>query len=119
MSLKITLVFVSVLSTADFLKCYNCAGEQCTDNPLTCLPGLDRCMKTDTPLGTVKACGAQAACNVAQQLKVDCCEGDLCNGPGTLEKILQHLWPVKSGAGTIGKNLLLLLVPVASIFVLS
>ncbi|XP_031426661.1 CD59 glycoprotein-like [Clupea harengus] len=102
MSLKIALVLASVLSTADFLKCYNCAGDQCTDNPLTCPQGFDRCMISNTAVGTAKACGSQALCNVAQQLKVNCCEEDLCNG-----------------AGTIGKNLLLLLVPVASIFVLS
>ena len=126
------IAFLFVFILIDFLKCYNCAGEQCTDNPSTCPSGfgLDRCIITsesaplhrhiksifftkklvlghlfllpDSPLGTVKACGAQALCDVLQHPTVKCCDKDLCNG-----------------AGTIGKNLLLLLVPVASIFVLS
>ncbi|KAG5261079.1 hypothetical protein AALO_G00299790 [Alosa alosa] len=106
MSLKITLIMLtlaSMLSTADFLKCHLCGGSQCSE--ITCPPGADRCIKMETPEKGVygKTCATQQVCDAkTPELKKWCCEGDLCNG-----------------AGTIGKSLLLLLVPLASVFVLS
>ncbi|XP_063043302.1 CD59B glycoprotein-like [Engraulis encrasicolus] len=102
-SLITMLLLASMLATADALQCYGCANEQCST--MTCPPGTDSCLKAvQSSTGNVmKSCGLKAACNVeGAGIKTYCCEGDLCNG-----------------AGTVGKNLLLLLVPLASIFVLS
>ncbi|XP_063042524.1 lymphocyte antigen 6D-like [Engraulis encrasicolus] len=101
------LVLASMLSTADFLRCYTCAGSYCTDTPTECPSGVDVCLKTATAIEGVytKSCGHKSQCDVEIPLikvKTYCCYTDLCNG-----------------AGTVGKNLLLLLVPLASIFVLS
>ncbi|XP_062372655.1 ly-6/neurotoxin-like protein 1 [Sardina pilchardus] len=105
MFLKITLIMVilvSMLSITDSLKCYTCAGSKCTE--MTCPPTADRCLKIETSEKGVfgKSCAPKAVCDVKGPFKTWCCEGDLCNG-----------------AGTIGKSLLLLLVPLASIFLLS
>ncbi|XP_063043308.1 ly-6/neurotoxin-like protein 1 [Engraulis encrasicolus] len=101
------VILASLVSTADFLQCYVCAGDRCTDKPMSCPPLQDRCLKMETGKegAFIKSCGLQAACDInieAAGLKTLCCDTDLCNG-----------------AGTVGKNLLLLLVPLASIFVLS
>ncbi|KAL2079232.1 hypothetical protein ACEWY4_024976 [Coilia grayii] len=109
MSLKTAftiLVLASMLSTADFLKCYTCAGDHCTDSPVTCPAGADRCLKTSTAIegAFTKTCGYKAQCDMEIpliQVKTYCCDWDLCNG-----------------VGTVAKNLLLLLVPMASIFLL-
>ncbi|XP_062372656.1 xenoxin-1-like [Sardina pilchardus] len=102
MSLKITLIMVilvSMLSITDSLKCYTCdAGSQCTE---TCTPPADRCLKMNIAGMITKSCTTKALCDVKTP-NTWCCEGDLCNG-----------------AGTIGKSFLLLLVPLASIFLLS
>ncbi|XP_063063161.1 CD59 glycoprotein-like [Engraulis encrasicolus] len=98
------LLLASMLATADALQCYSCT--PCPTPEVTnCSAAYDSCLKTvHEPTGIVaKSCGLKAACAVdIPDMKSYCCEGDLCNG-----------------AEAIGKNLLLLLVPLASIFVLS
>ncbi|XP_063042410.1 CD59 glycoprotein-like [Engraulis encrasicolus] len=99
------LLLATMLATADALQCYVCGDAQCsTTSRMTCPLLMDSCLKTVHKTGAVlKSCGLKAACDVpVPDPKTYCCEGDLCNS-----------------AGPVGKNLLLLLVPLASIFVLS
>ncbi|XP_063049866.1 ly-6/neurotoxin-like protein 1 [Engraulis encrasicolus] len=103
-SLIMMLLLATMLATADALQCHVCNRKDCFPSPITCPPGTDSCIKAVHVTGAVlKACVPKTFCDEEEpNMKRYCCDTDLCNG-----------------AGTVGKNLLLLLVPLASIFVLS
>ncbi|KAL2080483.1 hypothetical protein ACEWY4_024276 [Coilia grayii] len=108
MSVKISvmLLLASMLATADALQCYACADLLCsTTSATTCPAPADHCVKAvhDMTSIVLKSCGVANMCNSKEPgLTTYCCKGNLCNS-----------------VGAVGKNLLLLLVPMASIFVLS
>ncbi|XP_063043299.1 CD59 glycoprotein-like [Engraulis encrasicolus] len=98
----IVLLLATMMATADSLRCYLGANGQY--DKTTCVAPYDTCIKAVREgKSVVKSCTVKSVCDVELPgTKHYCCDTDLCNG-----------------AGTVGKNLLLLLVPLASIFVLS
>ncbi|KAJ8378948.1 hypothetical protein AAFF_G00233130 [Aldrovandia affinis] len=89
-------------------KCFTCLSEDCTGTT-QCLGSENRCIKSSVSTGghtmIVKGCASQSICAGSLNAQVgdiavnlSCCQGDLCNN-----------------ALRVGQNVLLLLVPLASI----
>merc|ERR1711941_151045 len=97
MRLLLALTVALVATGVHGLKCYNCAGEDCTTE-LECPSDSDACLKATASLGglssTTKSCGLKAVeANCGESNGVCACTTDLCNaavkpGAGTLSAVI-------------------------------
>ncbi|XP_063043298.1 CD59 glycoprotein-like [Engraulis encrasicolus] len=106
---SLVMLLLAMLATTDALQCHSCLGCPTDKNMTNCSAPFDSCLKAEVLREGIvivgKVCGMKTHCDVEPAVpdaKLYCCSEDMCNG-----------------AGPVGKNMLLLLVPLASIFVLS
>ena len=70
------ILVLSVLVAVNGLKCYqSCTGPDCTssdgtatDTAITCESGATRCLETSTKSSSMKLCGVEGTCSLAEAL---------------------------------------------------